>query len=122
MQPLIAANPGHQVYAYCFDVTDGDVIRVFQQYTDEDAARAFLERPAYREYLQAVEPLLTGDPEVVYGAGKSPHLSAARRKLGSAVPTSSPDRARPRRYGQRGSRGSKRSACAKQKSASGRIS
>lgn len=62
LQPAIAANPGHLAYAYCFDDEDADVIRVFQCYVDADAAVAFLRTDAYRDYLEAVGPLLVGEP------------------------------------------------------------
>jgi quinol monooxygenase YgiN len=63
MQPAIAANPGHIAYSYCFGA-DPDVICAFQQYRDADAARAFLQTPAYAAYLKEVEPLLLGEPEI----------------------------------------------------------
>lgn len=64
IQPLVAENPSHLRYFYCFDDHDPDVIRVFQQYTDGAAARAFLATAGYADYLRAVEPLLVGPPEV----------------------------------------------------------
>ncbi len=64
MAPAIAANPGHEAYFYCFDTADPDVICAFQQYSGPDAARVFLETPAYRDYQDEVERLLLGPPEV----------------------------------------------------------
>jgi len=64
LQPAIDANPGHLSYHYCFDVADSDVIRVFQLYTDPNAAADFLQSAAYAAYLGDVEPLLLGPPEV----------------------------------------------------------
>jgi quinol monooxygenase YgiN len=64
MRPAIEANRGHLSYHYCFDVADGDVIRVFQLYTDPNAAAEFLQGAAYAAYLSEVEPLLLGPPEV----------------------------------------------------------
>ncbi len=64
MQPAIAANPHHLAYHYGFDAVDPDVIRVFQLYSDPDAAAAFLRSAAYAAYLAEVEPLLMGPPEV----------------------------------------------------------
>jgi quinol monooxygenase YgiN len=65
LQPAIAANPAHEAYFYCYDVADPDVIRVFQQYRDQDEAQAFLATSAYAAYVAAVEPLLCGPPEVL---------------------------------------------------------
>lgn len=64
LRPAIAANAGHEAYAYLFDVDDPDVIRAFQQYTDHEAASAFLTTPAYAAYVAAVEHLLVGPPRV----------------------------------------------------------
>lgn len=65
MPEAIAANDGHEHYRYCFSDDDPDVIVVFQQYVDAEAAAAFLATPAYRAYLAEVEPLLSGPPELV---------------------------------------------------------
>ena len=64
MRPAIAANPAHAAYFYCLDGSDPDVIRAFQVYDDAAAARDFLQTAAYAAYVQAVDPLLTGPPEV----------------------------------------------------------
>ena len=64
LRPAIAANVGHEAYAYMYDVDDPNVIRAFQQYTDADAATAFLTTPAYAAYVAAVEHLLVGPPVV----------------------------------------------------------
>jgi quinol monooxygenase YgiN len=65
MRPAIAENPGHVDYFYGYAADDPDVIRVFQRYVDRDAAEAFLDLVAYRAYLDEVEGLLDGPPEVV---------------------------------------------------------
>ena len=64
MPAAVAANPGHLAYFYTFDAADPDVIRAFQVYTDEAAAQAFLNEDAYRDYVVAVEPYLSGLPDV----------------------------------------------------------
>jgi quinol monooxygenase YgiN len=65
LRGAIAANPGHEAYVYMYDVDDPDVIRAFQQYTDEAAASTFLTTPDYAAYVEAVEPLLLGPPRVI---------------------------------------------------------
>ena len=62
MQPAITANPGHEAYFYCFDDDDPDVVVVYQQYRDGDAASAFVNTAAYRDYLTESEPLLAEPP------------------------------------------------------------
>ena len=64
MAPAIAVNPGHSAYFYCFDNADPDSISAFQQYTNAEEAAAFLKTDAYAAYLNEVEPLLSGPPEV----------------------------------------------------------
>jgi quinol monooxygenase YgiN len=64
LRPAITANAAHEAYAYMYDVDDLDVIRAFQQYTDTEAASAFLTTPAYAAYVAAVEHLLVGPPAV----------------------------------------------------------
>ena len=64
MAPAISANPGHTAYFYCFDNADPDSICAFQQYTSVEASQAFLKTASYLAYLQEVEPLLSGPPQV----------------------------------------------------------
>lgn len=65
MAPAIAANPGHTAYFYCFENADPDSIVAFQQYVSMEAAQAFLKTVSYLAYLEAVEPLLSGPPQVI---------------------------------------------------------
>ena len=58
------ANAAHEAYSYMYDVDDPNVIRAFQQYTDSEAASAFLTTPEYARYVGAVEHLLVGPPVV----------------------------------------------------------
>jgi quinol monooxygenase YgiN len=64
MAPAVAGNDEHLAYYYCFDLADADVICAFQLYVSAEAAAAFLTRDSYRRYLDAVEPLLAGPPEI----------------------------------------------------------
>ena len=64
MPAAVSANPGHLAYFYTFDAADPDVIRAFQVYADDAAAQSFLNDEAYRDYVVAVEPFLSGLPEV----------------------------------------------------------
>jgi quinol monooxygenase YgiN len=64
MAPAIAANPGHTAYFYCFDNSDPDSICAFQQYTSAEASQDFLRTDSYAAYLEHVEPLLAGPPQV----------------------------------------------------------
>jgi quinol monooxygenase YgiN len=64
MAPAIAANPGHAAYFYCFDNSDPDSICAFQLYASAEASREFLTTDSYAAYLEDVEPLLAGAPQV----------------------------------------------------------
>lgn len=63
MPAAIEANDGHEAYFYCY-AEDPDVIVVYQQYADDDAAQSFLGNPAYLAYLTEVEGLLAGPPQL----------------------------------------------------------
>ncbi len=64
LRPLAEANPDHLAYFYCFDDADADVVRVFQLYRSESAARQFLEQPEYADYLNHVLPLVAEPPQL----------------------------------------------------------
>ncbi|WLQ14441.1 antibiotic biosynthesis monooxygenase [Hahella aquimaris] len=64
MAPAVSANPGHTAYFYCFDNAEPDSIYAFQQYASPEASQAFLETDSYAAYLEEVEPLLSGPPQV----------------------------------------------------------
>jgi quinol monooxygenase YgiN len=64
MAPAISGNPGHTAYFYCFDNADPDSIHAFQQYESIEASREFLTTASYAAYLEDVEPLLAGPPQV----------------------------------------------------------
>lgn len=64
LRPAIVANAAHEAYAYMYDSEDPNVIRAFQQYTNAEAASAFLTTPEYVAYVVAVEHLLIGPPAV----------------------------------------------------------
>jgi quinol monooxygenase YgiN len=64
LRPLAEANPDQLAYFYCFDDTDTDVVRVFQLYRSESAARQFLEQPEYADYLNHVLPLVAEPPRL----------------------------------------------------------
>ena len=64
LAPAVDSNPGHLTYFYCFDNSDPDVISAFQVYDSAESAQRFLETDAYASYVQDVEPLLSGPPQV----------------------------------------------------------
>jgi quinol monooxygenase YgiN len=64
MQHVIAKNPGHEAYFYCFDNSDPDSICAFQLYANLEASQQFLKTASYAAYLKEVEPLLAGPPQI----------------------------------------------------------
>ena len=64
MAPTVAENPGHLAYFYSFPDDDPDLIRVFQLNADRAASVAFIEKPSYKLYLDAVSHLVAGPPEI----------------------------------------------------------
>lgn len=64
MAPAVSNNPGHAAYFYCFDNADPDSISAFQVYESAEASRQFLATASYAAYLEDVEPLLLGPPQV----------------------------------------------------------
>jgi quinol monooxygenase YgiN len=64
MQPQIAQDKAHEAYFYCYDDNDPDSICVYQQYSDREAAQAFLKNPSYAVYLEESRLLLVGEPEI----------------------------------------------------------
>ena len=64
MAPAIMANPGHTAYVYCLDNSDPDSLYAFQQYASIEASEQFLRTSSYAAYLNDVEPLLAGPPQI----------------------------------------------------------
>lgn len=64
MAPAVTANIDHTAYFYCFDNNDPDSIFAFQQYSSIEDSKDFLTRDSYIAYLNEVEPLLAGSPEI----------------------------------------------------------
>jgi quinol monooxygenase YgiN len=64
MAPAISRNSGHLAYYYCLDNNDPDAIVAFQIYDGIESSQAFLRTDSYAAYLQEVDPLLTGPPQV----------------------------------------------------------
>jgi len=64
LQRNIAADAAHEAYFYCYDDSDPDTIRVFQQYADRASSQEFLAAPWYAAYVSEVTPLLAGQPEI----------------------------------------------------------
>lgn len=64
MAPAVSTNTDHVAYWYCLDDVDPDGITAFQVYENAAAAKAFLATEQYTAYVDDVDPLLTGPPEV----------------------------------------------------------
>ena len=62
VKPRAAANPAHEAYYFCYDSNDGDVICVFQLYTDQAAMQDFLKGAWYSDYLKEVGAFVATPP------------------------------------------------------------
>jgi hypothetical protein len=60
---LSSLNASHPI-VWCADHADPDVFYLFEIYRDADAAQAAGQQPWFWAYLQAVGPLLDGQPDV----------------------------------------------------------
>ena len=66
IKPRSIENPDHELYYYCYDNDDPDVIRVFQVYPDKSSQEKFLQGAWYPEYLNEIKPLVSRPPEINY--------------------------------------------------------
>jgi quinol monooxygenase YgiN len=65
LAPRALANDAQEVVVWCADTNDADAFYLFELYGSAEAMQANAQAPWFWEYLQAVGPLLAGQPEVV---------------------------------------------------------
>jgi quinol monooxygenase YgiN len=64
VKPRVISSPDHEVYYFCHDQSDPDVISVFQLYNNEEAMKKFLSGPWYPEYLEEIKQVVVGPPQI----------------------------------------------------------
>lgn len=62
--PVVEDEPGTVVYVLAEDSADGDVLWVYEQYVDEQAAETHLGTAAYAQAMGALKELMAARPEV----------------------------------------------------------
>jgi quinol monooxygenase YgiN len=65
LRPRAEANPAQELYLYCYDATDPDVIHMVEVYGDPSEMERNAEAPWFADYMQASGPLLAGAPTMV---------------------------------------------------------
>jgi quinol monooxygenase YgiN len=64
VKPRVETNPAHEVYYFCYDQNDPEVICVFQLYPNEAAMKEFLGGAWYPEYVKEISEVVVGPPIV----------------------------------------------------------
>ena len=64
LKPGAIANDAQEVYFYCHDDQDENVLYLFEIYSDREAFGQAAQSPAFAGYMQEVGPLLAGEPQV----------------------------------------------------------
>ena len=61
------SNQAQDMYCYCYDEKDKDVILIFERYLDRGALNDNARQKWFQGYMNDVGPLLDGAPEVSVG-------------------------------------------------------
>ena len=64
LQPHSESNTGQEMYVFCYDNNDSDVLYLFEIYSTQEAFGAASQQPWFGEYMGAVGSLVDGQPEV----------------------------------------------------------
>jgi quinol monooxygenase YgiN len=65
LRPRAQDNPAQELYLYCYDADDPDVVHIFEVYGDPDAMRQNAAASWFAEYMRAAAPLIAGRPRMV---------------------------------------------------------
>ena len=64
LKPHSAENTGQEVYAFCYDNNDENILYLFEIYSNQEAFGTAAQQPWFGAYMQEAGPLLDGQPEV----------------------------------------------------------
>lgn len=62
--PATRAEEGCRAYTFAWDVDDGDLLRIYEEWDDEAALAAHLETEHVGVFNEAIGPVLAGRPEL----------------------------------------------------------
>jgi len=65
LRPRAEANPAQELYLYCLDAEDGDVIHIVELYGDPAAMAANASAKWFGDYMREAAPLIQGLPEMI---------------------------------------------------------
>jgi quinol monooxygenase YgiN len=65
LRPRAEANIAQELYLYCFDAKDPDVIHMVEVYGDPKAVGRNAAAPWFADYMRAAAPLIDGAPQMV---------------------------------------------------------
>ena len=68
LRPRAEANAAQELYLYCFDTEDRDVIHMVEVYGDPAEIERNAEAPWFAQYVRAAAPLIDGPPQMVTAA------------------------------------------------------
>ncbi len=61
----VEENPAQEVYAYCLDREDPDLIHLYEVYSDASVMSEAAEAEWFEAYMEKAAPLMAGPPEIV---------------------------------------------------------
>lgn len=64
LQPHSAENTGQEVYVFCYDNDNENVLYLFEIYSSQEAFDEAGQQPWFGAYMQEAGPLLDGYPEM----------------------------------------------------------
>lgn len=65
LRPRVQQNPAQDVYAYCLDREDPDLIHLFEVYDDASAMAEAGEAEWFEAYMEEAAPLMAEPPSIV---------------------------------------------------------
>ena len=65
LRPRAEGNVAQELYVYCYDAQDPDVIHMIEVYGDPEEMQRNAEAPWFAEYMRVAAPLIAGPPRMV---------------------------------------------------------
>jgi quinol monooxygenase YgiN len=67
LRARVEASDAQELYLFCEDAEDPDVVRLVEVYNDPAAIQANAQAPWFAAYMEAAAPLLAGPPDLARG-------------------------------------------------------
>lgn len=62
VKPRVETNPAHELYYFCYDIKDEDIVSVFQLFTNKESIDQFMNGNWYPEYLEKISEIISEAP------------------------------------------------------------